>query len=286
MPATLTWLEPLTDVTVAAFLCILGANIGSFLNVVAHRLPRGESVVVGGSRCPACGGRIRWHDNVPVVGWLMLGGRCRACGAPISARYPVVEAAAAVIGVIVAVELLSGGRTWPIGRFGTGRSGADALLIHADWRFLVVCAIHATALLLLLFWTVAESDRMNLSWRSVGAVVVGLTSLSATAGGPTWPAGWRAVETAVLGAGVGIVVGLVIPNRWLRQALVIAGLVLGWRALLTAVAIMPIAGAARIFLGRNRALPLAAGPSCCDLAVGVGIQMLTWRWLDLVWFSG
>ena len=65
--------------------------MGSFLNVVIHRLPRGESLVSPGSRCPACGSAIAPYDNVPVVSWLVLRGRCRRCGEPIPARYPLVE---------------------------------------------------------------------------------------------------------------------------------------------------------------------------------------------------
>ena len=70
---------------------VLGALIGSFLNVVIHRLPREESVVFPNSRCPACGTAIRAYDNLPVVSWAVLRGRCRSCRAPISARYPAVE---------------------------------------------------------------------------------------------------------------------------------------------------------------------------------------------------
>jgi leader peptidase (prepilin peptidase) / N-methyltransferase len=73
----------------------LGAVIGSFLNVVIHRVPRGESIVSPGSHCPRCDTPIRWFDNVPIVSWIVLGGRCRACRARISLRYPLVEAAAA-----------------------------------------------------------------------------------------------------------------------------------------------------------------------------------------------
>jgi leader peptidase (prepilin peptidase)/N-methyltransferase len=72
---------------------LLGLIVGSFANVCIHRLPRGESVVTPPSRCPSCGGLIRPRDNLPVVGWLLLRGRCRACRAPISPRYPAVEAA-------------------------------------------------------------------------------------------------------------------------------------------------------------------------------------------------
>jgi leader peptidase (prepilin peptidase)/N-methyltransferase len=70
-----------------------GLIVGSFLNVVAHRLPRGESLVAPGSRCPSCGTPIRPYDNVPVLSWLLLRGRCRHCGAQISWHYPAVELA-------------------------------------------------------------------------------------------------------------------------------------------------------------------------------------------------
>ena len=67
------------------------AVLGSFLNVVIHRLPLGQSLASPGSRCPSCGTPIAPYDNVPVVSWLLLRGRCRHCGAPISVRYPAVE---------------------------------------------------------------------------------------------------------------------------------------------------------------------------------------------------
>jgi leader peptidase (prepilin peptidase)/N-methyltransferase len=83
---------------------VMGAVLGSFLNVVAWRLPRGESLVSPGSQCPSCAVAIKPYDNVPVFGWLWLRGHCRACDAPISARYPVVEAVTAVLyaGVVAA----------------------------------------------------------------------------------------------------------------------------------------------------------------------------------------
>lgn len=70
---------------------VIGAVIGSFLNVVVYRLPRGESVVHPPSRCPACGHRLGPVDMVPVLSWIVFRGRCRYCGAPVSARYPLVE---------------------------------------------------------------------------------------------------------------------------------------------------------------------------------------------------
>jgi len=70
---------------------IFGLAIGSFLNVVIHRLPRGQSLMSPPSTCPSCGTRLRAIDNVPVLSWIMLGGRCHHCRAPISPQYPIVE---------------------------------------------------------------------------------------------------------------------------------------------------------------------------------------------------
>lgn len=83
---------------------VLGLLIGSFLNVVVWRVPRGESVASPPSACPRCGRRIRPWDNVPVVSWLVLRGRCRDCGEPIAVRYPVVELVTGVLFVLVTVR--------------------------------------------------------------------------------------------------------------------------------------------------------------------------------------
>lgn len=76
---------------------VIGAMVGSFLNVVTYRLPRKESVVRPASRCPSCGSPIKPYDNIPVFSWLILRGRCRNCSAAISPRYPVMEAATALL---------------------------------------------------------------------------------------------------------------------------------------------------------------------------------------------
>lgn len=83
----------------AAFL--FGLVVGSFLNVVIHRLPRGESLAFPASHCPACRAPVRGYDNVPVVSWLLLGRKCRACRAPISVRYPVIELANGILWIAV-----------------------------------------------------------------------------------------------------------------------------------------------------------------------------------------
>lgn len=87
-----------------SFAGLLGAVIGSFLNVVVWRVPRGESVVSPPSACPRCGNVIRARDNIPVLGWLLLRGRCRDCGEPISLRYPLVEAGTGLLFSVMALR--------------------------------------------------------------------------------------------------------------------------------------------------------------------------------------
>lgn len=102
---------------------ILGACAGSFLNVCVHRVPRGMSVLRPRSRCPRCGSSIRSRDNIPILGWLLLGGRCRDCRAPISARYPAVELGLGILFALpyIAVVTLSPGDPWD-------RIGASGLI--------------------------------------------------------------------------------------------------------------------------------------------------------------
>lgn len=87
-------------IAIGAWVLAVGAAIGSFLNVVVARVPAGESIVSPGSRCPGCGAPIRWFDNLPVVSWLVLRGRCRRCGARISPRYLLVELLGAAVALV------------------------------------------------------------------------------------------------------------------------------------------------------------------------------------------
>src|SRR5829696_3247635 len=93
----------MTTATGAVLAAILGAIVGSFLNVVAYRLPRGESLSHPPSRCPNCGQAVKPYDNIPVLSWLLLRGRCRHCREPISVRYPIVEAGTALLCALVVV---------------------------------------------------------------------------------------------------------------------------------------------------------------------------------------
>ncbi|TFW00124.1 prepilin peptidase [Leifsonia flava] len=105
------------DVLTVPFIVIagvLGLVIGSFLNVVIWRVPRGESIVHPPSACPRCGTPISARDNIPVVSWLILRGRCRHCSEPISPRYPLVEAGTALAFVAVAVGAAFGLYSWVV----------------------------------------------------------------------------------------------------------------------------------------------------------------------------
>ncbi|MGD0385414.1 MAG: prepilin peptidase [Solirubrobacteraceae bacterium] len=95
-----------TEIILAA---LFGAVLGSFLNVVVYRLPRGESLVSPGSHCPTCSASVKAYDNIPVLAWMWLHGRCRACRAAISPRYPLVEAATAALCVAVVLTRSSAG---------------------------------------------------------------------------------------------------------------------------------------------------------------------------------
>ena len=97
-------------VEAATFAGLFGAIFGSFLNVVAYRLPRHESLVTPASHCPRCATPVKPYDNIPVLSWLLLRGHCRGCGEPISARYPLVEAltAALCVGAVLSHESAAG----------------------------------------------------------------------------------------------------------------------------------------------------------------------------------
>ena len=119
------------------FVLLYGACVGSFLNVVVYRIPAGLSLWSPPSSCPACGSRIAWYDNVPVLAWLWLGGRCRSCGSKISVRYPLVEAATAGLwGLIFAAFYFW---SWRVDIGGVG--------LGATWPVLVAHLVLASGLL-------------------------------------------------------------------------------------------------------------------------------------------
>jgi leader peptidase (prepilin peptidase)/N-methyltransferase len=138
-----------------------GAVVGSFANVCIQRLPRGASIVHPGSRCPACEAPIAFYDNVPLVSWLVLGGRCRRCRAPISARYPLVE-------VLVALLFLAAGLL-----YGPTLVAASAALLGAGCVILAATDLEARTL----------PDEVTLGTLVLGLVLAALRDRAAAASG-------------------------------------------------------------------------------------------------------
>jgi leader peptidase (prepilin peptidase) / N-methyltransferase len=127
---------------VAAWFVFLGGAVGSFLNVVVYRLPAGMSIVLPGSHCPRCRHAIRPYDNVPVLAWFWLRGRCRDCREPISFRYPLVEAATAgMFLLLLVVEVFHNGHNLPV---------RAPLAPQPPANFRSICAIHLGLLCTLL----------------------------------------------------------------------------------------------------------------------------------------
>jgi leader peptidase (prepilin peptidase)/N-methyltransferase len=170
------------DPFVAVFLFALGAVIGSFLNVVIHRLPRRESVVFPPSRCPSCGAGIRPRDNVPVLSYLLLRGRCRSCSVRIPLRYPVVELLAALAAVAMYHRF---GLTLPL-----------VLFLPFSWSLVVLAFIDAEHQIL--------PDRITLPGIALSAAVPAAGLL-----GERWA---RAAEPISFGEwAFGILLGAAIP---------------------------------------------------------------------------
>lgn len=115
------------QVLIATFAATVGAIVGSFLNVLIHRLPRGEDVVFARSACPACGARIPFYFNIPLVSYLWLRGKCRACAGPIRLRYPLVEALTALLFLLALPDSVDGASLY--GYVLTVAVGA-ALIVH------------------------------------------------------------------------------------------------------------------------------------------------------------
>ncbi len=156
---------------VAVAMFVGGALIGSFVSVVAHRVPRGEPFVTGRSRCPACGAQIAARDNIPVLSWLALRGRCRACGERISARYPLTEIG---LGALFAVTyLILGGDDAPELALGlilctmlTAVTLTDLELRLIPNAILLAGAVAAIAIVVI-------SDASSLDQRAIAAVGAG-----------------------------------------------------------------------------------------------------------------
>jgi leader peptidase (prepilin peptidase)/N-methyltransferase len=165
----------------AVALGIVGTMIGSFLNVVVYRMPLGRSVVSPPSACPHCDTPLRALDNVPLVSWLALRGRCRTCASPISARYPLVELGTALLFALIAWAFLP-----PV----LAGGGAPAVLELVAFLYLGAVSV---ALALIDADTMTLPNRIIVPSYAVGAVLLGLAGVLAQ--------DWQ----ALLGAGIGAI---------------------------------------------------------------------------------
>lgn len=152
---------------------VLGLIIGSFLNVVIWRVPRGESIVSPPSACPKCGQEIRAYDNIPVISWFVLRGKCRDCGNPISSRYPLVEAGTGILFAIMAWRI---GLSWELPAYLYFTAIAVALaLIDVDTKRLpnvITLPSYAVGGLLLLVPAIIDGSWDNYLGAWLGAVAL------------------------------------------------------------------------------------------------------------------
>ena len=242
---------------------VVGACIGSFLNVVIYRLPLGQSIVSPPSRCPKCGYRLHWYDNLPIIGWVLLGGRCRQCKNPISIQYPIVELTTALLFVIV---------VW--------LTPPGPLLVS---RLLLVC------ILIALFGIDLEHQILPNSITLPGIVAGVLLSLIA-------PPGWRdALLGVVLGAGVLYAIAGAY-YLWRREEglgmgdvkmLAMIGAFLGWKAVLVTMVLSSFSGAAiglALIAAQRGGMKLAL-PFGTFLAIGALVAMFVGQPL-IDWYSG
>jgi len=136
----------------------LGAAVGSYLNVIVYRVPRKIPLSFTRSACPRCGAPIHLSDNIPIISWCRLKGRCRACQAPISLRYPLVEIAVAAIFLILYFrELLSGGANIPV-RPQNLYNGVLWILFYTKWDLVGLYLLHCFMLTTILGWGLINAD--------------------------------------------------------------------------------------------------------------------------------
>jgi len=249
---------------IALYVAIFGLIVGSYLNVVVYRLPLGLSTVYPRSRCPGCGSLIRARDNVPVLSFLLLRGRCRTCGTPISWRYPLVEA---TTGALFVACLL---------RFGLTPQAATAVLFSC--LMLVLALIDYDHMIL--------PDRITLPGVAVGIA----TQLVAPLAGL-----WPAVLGALLGAGI----LLAVWGLWLLvrreegmglgdvKMLALAGAFLGWPGVLVTLFFGALSGSiVGIALMRRGSVDMRSKlPFGVFLALG-GLIALFFGDALVAWYAG
>ncbi|MEM6691725.1 MAG: prepilin peptidase [Planctomycetota bacterium] len=278
----------------------LGACVGSFLNVVAASAPRGRSVLTRSSSCPECGKPIRRSDNLPIIGFISLGGKCRACGVPIASRYLVVECiAAGIFAYLFLIQLVSGAANVP-GFWLYAHTGIIWMIFYTKWKVVGIYFFHAIMFSWLLVFALIENDDLKvprtmsfpiiLVFASLAVLLPilqpvpydGMPPINLTGEAASWIS---RLITCGVGAVTGGIVALIVTKRNfgapLAAALILLGVTLGWQATLT------IAAAWLFFtLLLNRLLPKIRptwlGPTALLLAVSL-CHHPAWRFLTDLW---
>lgn len=248
---------------------VVGLLIGSFLNVVVHRVPADQSVVAPPSACPACGHTIRRRDNVPVLSWLVLRGRCRDCSAPISARYPAVELTTAVLFGVTAVVVA--GRS----PAGTTQDTVAQVVVLAALLYLMAISVALTLI------DIATHTLPNAIVYPSGIVLAVLLVVASVADGD-WSALGRAAVGALGSGALYLGLALAVPGGMglgdVKLAVVL-GLVLaylGWGPLAVgAFGAFLVGGTVAIAL-------LLAGRARWHGGLPFGPSMLVGAWLGIV----
>ena len=161
---------------------VVGCCVGSFLNVVIYRVPAGISVLAKASHCPVCQTKIASRDNLPLIGWLKLQGRCRNCGTSISSRYPSVELTIGLLFLLLyIVELISGGTNLP-GRTPNHYAGVLWILFYTKWDLLGLYLFHCFVLCAVFSWTMMGRDGHRVPTKAA-VITIGLAITAAL----IWP---------------------------------------------------------------------------------------------------
>jgi len=185
---------PEVAIGASVLVAALGLAIGSFLNVVVYRVPLGLSVVAPPSSCPGCGSEIAARDNIPVLSWLLLRGKCRQCAEPISRRYPIVEAITGVVFVVVALRFLPA-----ILRSESAAAAISGALVLVAFLYLGAISVALTAIDLDVH---RLPNAIVLPSYAVGVVLLGAAALIGGDG--------VAIARALAGAGISVAFYLVL----------------------------------------------------------------------------
>ena len=304
------------DVLLVGWFFFVGSAIGSFLNVVAWRMPRGRSIR-GRSHCPFCDVELGWRENWPVFGWIVLGGRCRHCRLPISPRYPIVET---VVGLSVLTIAMSGAYRdathlpyWPQ-RFGRVSALWMPKLNHDSLAVILyhVVAIGCVWALALVRFDSARLPRVLVGWcfALVALPMLVYPTFAVIPWGVTSPADWdasgeylNAAMRVLTGLAIGVLLARVLAStlcpgadpKWkplseptgqlidLSMMLSLVGILIGWQATIPVTVVAVLLTAALPTRWLNRTEPLARWSVA--LPIAVTFQLACWKTLhEAAWW--